>query len=102
MILSLYSYIMFYKQRYNEFSKKWWAWMIATGVSLAMTMSCKMVGLLTFMTVGTAVALDLWTLLDIKRGLSMVSDAVAPDILALLTPLRRITLAGISLRECWA
>jgi len=64
---------MFYKQRYNEFSTKWWAWMIATGVSLSMTMSCKMVGLLTFMTVGTAVGLDLWNLLDIRRGLTIVS-----------------------------
>jgi dolichyl-phosphate-mannose-protein mannosyltransferase len=76
MISSLYSYIMFHKQRYNEFSTRWWVWMLATGVSLAMTMSCKMVGLLTFMTVGTAVAIDLWKLLDIRRGLPIVRDNV--------------------------
>lgn len=73
MILSLYSYIMFYKQRYNEFSLEWWSWMVATGICLSMTMSCKMVGLLTFMTVGTAVLVDLWTLLDIRRGIPIVS-----------------------------
>lgn len=71
MTLSLYSYVKFYKQRYNEFSFKWWAWMIATGVNLSLTMSCKMVGLLTFLTVGSAVAVDLWKLLDIKRGLTV-------------------------------
>ncbi|PWN21294.1 hypothetical protein BCV69DRAFT_282030 [Microstroma glucosiphilum] len=71
MILAVYSYIKFYKQRYNEFSFRWWAWMIATGVNLSLTMSCKMVGLLTFLTVGTAVLVDLWKLLDINRGLTM-------------------------------
>ncbi|CEH13167.1 probable pmt4-dolichyl-phosphate-mannose--protein o-mannosyltransferase [Ceraceosorus bombacis] len=71
MIASLYSYIRFYKERYNEFATQWWFWMIATGVNLALTLSCKMVGLLTFASVGAAVAYDLWILLDIKRGLSM-------------------------------
>lgn len=71
MILSFYSYIKFYKQRYNEFSAKWWTWMVATGVNLALTLSCKMVGLLTFLTIGSAVLVDLWNLLDIKRGLSV-------------------------------
>lgn len=71
MTLSLYSYVKFYKQRYNAFSARWWGWMIATGVNLALTMSCKMVGLLTFLTVGSAVLVDLWNLLDIRRGHSM-------------------------------
>lgn len=71
MTSSLYCYIKFYKQRYNEFSPKWWAWMVATGVNLSLTMSCKMVGLLTFLTVGSAVLFDLWNLLDIRRGLTM-------------------------------
>lgn len=35
-----------------------------------------MVGLLTFLTVGTAVAIDLWKLLDIRRGLPIVSEDV--------------------------
>ena len=47
--------------------------MLATGVNLALTMSCKMVGLLTFMAIGSAVAIDLWNLLDIRRGLTLVS-----------------------------
>ncbi|PWN31975.1 putative PMT4-dolichyl-phosphate-mannose--protein O-mannosyltransferase [Meira miltonrushii] len=68
---SLFSYVMFYKQRYNEFSFRWWAWMFVTGFSLATTMSCKMVGLLTIMSVGTAVVFDFWNIMDIKRGISM-------------------------------
>ncbi|SPO48220.1 probable PMT4 -dolichyl-phosphate-mannose--protein O-mannosyltransferase [Moesziomyces antarcticus] len=71
MMLSLYSYIRFYKLRYNEFSLGWWSWLVATGVNLALTMSCKMVGLFTFFTIGAAVVWDLWKLLDIRRGLDM-------------------------------
>ncbi|PWZ03574.1 putative PMT4-dolichyl-phosphate-mannose--protein O-mannosyltransferase [Testicularia cyperi] len=71
MMLSLYCYIKFYKLRYNEFTTGWWFWLTATGVNLAMTMSCKMVGLFTFMTIGAAVLFDLWKLLDIRRGLEI-------------------------------
>lgn len=45
--------------------------MLATGLNLSLTMSCKMVGLFTFLSVGSAVALDLWNILDIRRGHSM-------------------------------
>lgn len=76
MTLSLYSYIRFYKERYNAFTLRWWVWMIGTGVSLALTTSCKMVGLMTFSTVGAAVVVDLWNLLDIRRGLTMVRNQV--------------------------
>lgn len=46
--------------------------MTLTGVFLSLTISCKMVGLFAFMTVGFAVVLDLWQLLDVRRGLSIV------------------------------
>lgn len=46
--------------------------MLLTGVFLSLTISCKMVGLFAFMTVGTAVVIDLWNLLDIRRGLTIV------------------------------
>ncbi|KAM0787551.1 hypothetical protein ACM66B_003621 [Microbotryomycetes sp. NB124-2] len=68
MALSFYCYIRFHKLRYHEFTKPWWTWMFLTGVFLSLTISCKMVGLFAFLTVGTAVAIDLWNLLDIKRG----------------------------------
>ena len=46
---------------------------MSTGFCLACTLGCKMVGLLTFMTIGGAVVWDLWGILDIKKGHSMVS-----------------------------
>lgn len=46
--------------------------MVTTGVFLACTLGCKMVGLFTFLTVGTAVLVDLWDVLDIKRRYPMV------------------------------
>jgi len=73
MALSLFTYIKFHQQRYREFSKQWWFWLLATGASLACTLGCKMVGLFTFMSVGAAVIWDLWGILDIKRGHSIVS-----------------------------
>ncbi|GAA5931969.1 hypothetical protein JCM1841_006118 [Sporobolomyces salmonicolor] len=68
MCLAFYSYIRFYKLRYSEFTRPWWTWMLLTGVFLSLTISCKMVGLFAFMAVGTAVIVDLWGLLDIRRG----------------------------------
>jgi hypothetical protein len=53
--------------------------MIATGVSLACTLGCKMVGLLTFLSVGSCVLVDLWNLLDIKRGYTLVSSERVPS-----------------------
>lgn len=44
-----------------------------------------MVGLFAFMTVGTAVIIDLWYLLDIKRGLTVVSLFIHIDKLNIKT-----------------
>lgn len=72
MALSLFCYVKFHQYRYQEFSWAWWGWLLATGFWLACTLGCKMVGLFTFATVGAAVLWDLWEILDIKRGHSMV------------------------------
>lgn len=73
MALSVLTYIKFHQQRYREFSSRWWFWLLATGASLACTLGCKMVGLFTFASIGAAVLWDLWMILDIKRGHSLVS-----------------------------
>lgn len=70
-LCSVYCYVKFSQQRYAEFSARWWTWLCATGISLALTISCKMVGLFTFATVGGAVVLDLWDLFDLRRGLTL-------------------------------
>jgi dolichyl-phosphate-mannose-protein mannosyltransferase len=89
MTCAIYCYIRFFKQRYkcvcidlyvtstsygphSPFSNAWWSWMVATGVFLALTISCKMVGLFLFMMIGAAVANDLWNILDYRRGHDMV------------------------------
>ena len=69
----------------SPFSLEWWFWLSMTGVGLALVtgydsdqLCCayffrvKMVGLFTVATVGIATLIDLWELLDIKRGHSMV------------------------------
>lgn len=67
MACSLLFYIKFYKLRHQAFSRKWWKWLILTGFALSCDISTKYVGLFAFITIGSAVAIDLWELLDIKR-----------------------------------
>jgi dolichyl-phosphate-mannose-protein mannosyltransferase len=72
MACSLLCYIRFYQLRHEPFGRKWWKWLLLTGVSLSCVISTKYVGVFTFFTIGAAVAIDLWNLLDYRRGLSMV------------------------------
>jgi dolichyl-phosphate-mannose-protein mannosyltransferase len=56
----------------REFSLEWWGWLIATGVFMACTWGSKVNGILTVLAIGVAVLIDLWDILDIKKGYSMV------------------------------
>jgi dolichyl-phosphate-mannose-protein mannosyltransferase len=67
MACSLLFYIKFYKLRHEPFSRKWWKWLILTGFALSCDISVKYVGLFAFVAIGSAVIIDLWDLLDIKR-----------------------------------
>jgi dolichyl-phosphate-mannose-protein mannosyltransferase len=67
MALSVLSYIRFYKLRHDPFGRKWWKWLLLTGVNLSCVISIKYVGLFTFFSVGIPVAIDLWDLMDVKR-----------------------------------
>ena len=95
MSVAIFSYLRFYRLRYklvilsfprraiinlrssfpSEFSYSWWKWLLSTGVFLALTISCKMNGVLTFLTIGTAVAIDMWNILDYRRGHDLVRVA---------------------------
>jgi dolichyl-phosphate-mannose-protein mannosyltransferase len=67
MACSVLCYVKFYKERHQPFGRKWWKWLLLTGISLSCVISTKYVGLFTFVTIGSAVAVDLWNLLDINR-----------------------------------
>lgn len=67
MALSILCYVKFHKRRHEPFSRKWWKWLLLTGISLSCVISTKYVGLFTFVTVGSAVLIDLWELLDVNR-----------------------------------
>ncbi|KAI9098296.1 Dolichyl-phosphate-mannose-protein mannosyltransferase-domain-containing protein [Phlyctochytrium arcticum] len=70
-VCSIYSWVRFYKLRHRAFSAAWYFWLSATGFFLACTTGVKMVGLFTVAAIGVAVLIDLWNLLDIRRGLSL-------------------------------
>ncbi|KAI0397806.1 glycosyltransferase family 39 protein [Xylariaceae sp. FL0594] len=67
MACSLLCYIKFYKLRHEAFSRKWWKWLILTGFALSCDISTKYVGTFAFVTIGSAVIIDLWELLDVRR-----------------------------------
>lgn len=71
--LSIYCYAKFSnEQRFGKaYSQKWWTWLVLTGVSLSLVISTKYVGVFTFITIGFAVIIDLWNLLDIRTGLTI-------------------------------
>ena len=67
MAVSILCYVKFYKQRHTAFGRKWWKWLLLTGFSMSCVISTKYVGAFTFFTIGCAVMIDLWGLLDINR-----------------------------------
>ncbi|MCJ1479243.1 hypothetical protein MMC13_007928 [Lambiella insularis] len=67
MSVSVLCYVRFYKVRHDPFGRKWWKWLLLTGVALSCVISTKYVGAFTFFSIGCAVVIDLWGLLDIKR-----------------------------------
>ncbi|KAG8626799.1 hypothetical protein KVT40_005744 [Elsinoe batatas] len=67
MALSVWSYVRFYKLRDAPFSRKWWKWLLLTGINLSCVISTKYVGAFTFFSVGVPVAIDLWDLMDVNR-----------------------------------
>lgn len=67
MALSVLSYVRFYKLRDAPFSRKWWKWLLLTGVNLSCVISTKYVGAFTFFSIGVPVAIDLWDLMDVNR-----------------------------------
>ena len=67
MALSVLCYIRFYKLRHDPFSRKWWKWLLLTGIAMSCVISTKYVGAFTFFSIGVPVMIDLWELLDINR-----------------------------------
>lgn len=67
MSLSVLGYVRYYKQRHAPFTRKWWKWLLLTGVAMSCVISTKYVGAFTFFTIGCAVLIDLWDLLDVNR-----------------------------------
>ena len=69
--LTMLCYAKFSVYRRAPFTRWWWTWLVASGVSISCVISTKYVGVLTYFTVGVAVVHELWLLLDINRGLTI-------------------------------
>ncbi|KAL1666695.1 glycosyltransferase family 39 protein [Schizophyllum commune] len=64
---TMYCYIKFMKHRYLEFTQMWWFWLISTGVMMACAWGSKVNGILCVVSVGIAVLIDLWDILDVRK-----------------------------------
>ncbi|KAH9840262.1 glycosyltransferase family 39 protein [Rhodofomes roseus] len=69
--MTMYCYVRFRKLRYQEFSSEWWGWLLGTGTFMACAWASKVNGILTVVAIGIPVLIDLWDILDIKKGHSM-------------------------------
>lgn len=69
--LTMFCYVKYSMHRTKPFTKYWWLWLNATGISLSLVISTKYVGILTYVTIGIAVLHELWYWLDYKQGLSL-------------------------------
>ncbi|SSD61967.1 probable Dolichyl-phosphate-mannose--protein mannosyltransferase 2 [Saccharomycodes ludwigii] len=66
-VSSFFCFVMFHNQRKNAFGRKWWKWLIMTGISLGCAIGVKMVGLFVITLVGIYTVLDLWTKFGDKK-----------------------------------
>lgn len=67
MALSVLAYVRFNKLRRQPFSRKWWKWLLITGLALSCVISTKYVGAFTFFSIGVPVMIDLWDLMNVNR-----------------------------------
>ncbi|KAH3670487.1 hypothetical protein OGAPHI_001002 [Ogataea philodendri] len=62
-VATVFSMVRFHNENRkanNSFSRKWWKWLLLTGISIGCTCSVKMVGLFVTALVGIYTMLDLW------------------------------------------
>ncbi|TPX31191.1 dolichyl-phosphate-mannose---protein mannosyltransferase [Synchytrium microbalum] len=70
-VMCCYTWVRFFKERHNAWSRNWWFWLSMTGVALAAALGIKLVGLFVVAVVGIATLIDLWRLLDFQRALPL-------------------------------
>ncbi|KAF9001718.1 dolichyl-phosphate-mannose-protein mannosyltransferase [Cyathus striatus] len=58
--LTVFCLTKFHNQQYRSFSTQWWIWLAATGISIGLVTSVKMVGLFVTALVGIYTIEDLW------------------------------------------
>jgi dolichyl-phosphate-mannose-protein mannosyltransferase len=55
------------EDRHEPFTRRWWTWLVLSGLSLGAVVSCKWVGLFTIATIGLSTLYQLWNLLGDLR-----------------------------------
>ena len=79
---SLLCYIKFTKAQNRPMSREWWTWLLLTGLALSCTVSVKLVGFFTYLTIGVYVLNDLWQLFNVKSGRAVSVSAFAKHVYA--------------------
>lgn len=55
------------EDKHEPFTRRWWSWLLLSGLSLGAVVSCKWVGLFTIATVGVSTLYQLWLLIGDLR-----------------------------------
>lgn len=61
-VSTVFTFVRFHNERFNSFGRKWWKWLLLTGISIGCTCSVKMVGLFVTSLVGIYTVVDLWNM----------------------------------------
>ncbi|CCH45891.1 dolichyl-phosphate-mannose-proteinmannosyltransferase [Wickerhamomyces ciferrii] len=61
-VSTIFTFVRFHNERSKPFSRKWWKWLLLTGISIGCTCSVKMVGLFVTTLVGIYTVVDLWNM----------------------------------------
>ncbi len=59
-VTTFFAFVKFHNHQDRPFSRKWWKWLLLTGISIGCVTSVKMVGLFITSLVGLYTAIDLW------------------------------------------
>ncbi|KAH3684180.1 hypothetical protein WICPIJ_004823 [Wickerhamomyces pijperi] len=59
-VATMFTFVRFHNERNTPFSRKWWKWLLLTGIAIGCTCSTKMVGLFVTSVVGIYTVVDLW------------------------------------------
>ncbi|ODV74499.1 dolichyl-phosphate-mannose-protein mannosyltransferase PMT2 [Cyberlindnera jadinii NRRL Y-1542] len=94
-VATMFCFVRFHNERKAPFGRKWWKWILLTGISIGCVCSVKMVGLFVTSLVGIYTVVDLWNMMADKSisnkkyaahwGARILAFIVVPTLIFMLS-----------------